>query len=242
MSEAAVDPYSDRGVIRLALAGVARLYPVPPASVAGLLVAGVILGAVGDALLRAPGPPGLNLSLWIAAVAVAALALHRRAALALDPKRVVWLAIGVLFAAGFAWRDAPPLKLLALGCATLTFALAAHRLDATWVRHAGVLRYAGALALGALHGWTAAVLALADATRSIPRVETGRWRTAAAVARGLAIATPLIVVFGALFMAADAVFEELVASVTRLDFERMPVTSCCARSWRGSRPGTCAAF
>jgi hypothetical protein len=185
-----------------------------------LLVAGVVLGAVGDALLRAPGPPGLNLSLWVASVAVAALALHRRAALALDRGRVAWLVIGVVFAAGLAWRDAPPLKLLALGCATLTFALAAHRLDASWVRRAGVLRYAGALALGALHAWTAAVLALADATRSTPRVETGRaagWRSAAAVARGLVIATPLVVVFGALFMSADAVFADLVLNVVRID-------------------------
>ena len=218
------DGYSDGGVIGQALVGAARLYPVPPASVAALLVAGVVLGAVGDALLRAPGPPGLNLSLWVASVAVAALALHRRAALALDRERVAWLVIGVVFAAGLAWRDAPPLKLLALGCATLTFALAAHRLAAAWVRRAGVLRYAGALALGALHAWTAAALALVDATRSTPRVETGRaagWRSAAAVARGLVIATPLVAVFGALFMSADAVFAELVANVVRFDFERI---------------------
>jgi hypothetical protein len=218
------DGYSDSGVIGQALVGAARLYPVPPASVAALLVAGVVLGAVGDALLRAPGPPGLNLSLWVASVAVAALALHRRAALTLDRERVAWLVIGVVFAAGLAWRDAPPLKLLALGCATLTFALAAHRLAAAWVRRAGVLRYAGALALGALHAWTAAALALMDATRSTPRVETGRapgWRSAAAVARGLVIATPLVAVFGALFMSADAVFAELVTDVVRFDFERI---------------------
>ncbi|MPY90580.1 MAG: DUF4173 domain-containing protein [Luteitalea sp.] len=217
------DGYSDSGVIGQALVGAARLYPVPRASVAALLVAGVVLGAVGDALLRAPdGPVGLNLSLWVASVAVAALALHRRAALALDRERVAWLVIGVLFAAGLTWRDAPPLKLLALGCATLTFALAAHCLAAAWVRRAGVLRYAGALALGALHAWTAAALALVDATRSTPRVETGRgagWRRAAALARGLVIATPLVAVFGALFMSADAVFEELVANVLRFDFE-----------------------
>jgi uncharacterized protein DUF4153 len=218
------DGYSDSGVIGRALVGAARLYPVPPASVVALLVAGVVLGAVGDALLRAPGPPGLNLSLWVAAVAVAALALHRRAALALDRERVSWLVIGVVFAAGLAWRDAPPLKLLALGGATLTFALAAHRLAAGWVRRAGVLRYAGALALGALHAWTAPALALVDATRSTPRVETGRtagWRSAAAVARGLVIATPLVAVFGALFMSADAVFAKLVANVLRFDFERI---------------------
>jgi hypothetical protein len=220
------DGYFDSGVIGQALVGAARLYPVPPASVAALLVAGVILGVVGDALLRTPGPVGLNLSLWVASVAVAALALHRRAALLLDRERVAWLVIGVVFAAGLAWRDAPPLKLLALGCATLTFALAAHRLAAAWVRRAGVLRYAGALALGALHAWTAAALALVDAVRPTPRVETARaagWRSAAAVARGLVIATPLVAVFGALFMSADAVFAELVANVVRFDFE--PIAS-----------------
>ena len=89
----------------------ARLYRVPPASVTALLVAGVVLGAVGDALLRASDPPGLNLSVWVASVAVAALALHRHAGLAPDRERAAWLAIGVTFAAGFAWRDAPPLKL-----------------------------------------------------------------------------------------------------------------------------------
>lgn len=215
---------SDSGIIGQALAAMARLYPVPPASVTALLVAGVVLGAMGDALLRAAGPPGVNLSLWIASVAAAVLALHRRAAVALDRQRLAWLTIGVVFAAGLAWRDAPPLKLLALGCATLTFALAAHRLAAAWVRRAGVLRYAGALALGALHAWTAAVLALADATRFPARVEHGRsagWRRAAAVARGLAIATPLVAVFGALFMSADAVFRELVANLLRFDFERI---------------------
>ncbi|HEX5474090.1 MAG TPA: DUF4173 domain-containing protein [Vicinamibacterales bacterium] len=193
---------------------------MPHASAPALLVAGVVLGVLGDALLRAPGPPGLNLSLWIASVAVAALLLHRRAAVRLDRERAIWLIIGVLFAAGLAWRDAPPLRLLALGCATLTFALAAHRLAASWVRRAGVLRYAWALALGALYAWTAATLALVDATRSTPRAETGRptgWRRAGAIARGLAIAMPLVVVFGALFMSADAVFADLVRNVVRID-------------------------
>ena len=222
--EAVSNGYSERSVVGQALAGAARLYRVSPASVAPLLAAGVLLGATGDALLRAPGPPGLNLSLWIASVAVAALALHRRAALALDRERVVWLAIGVLFAAGLAWRDAAPLKLLALGCATLTFALAAHRLAAAWVRRAGVVRYAFALALGALHAWTAAALALVDALFSTPRVETSRpagGHRAAAIARGLLIAAPLVLVFGALFMSADAVFAELVSNVFRFDFERI---------------------
>jgi hypothetical protein len=222
VGDGTADLYSDSGLIGQALVGATRLYAVPPASVAALLVAGAVLGVVGDTLLRAPGPPGLNLSLWIASVATAALALHHRAARALDRDRAAWLAIGVVFAAGLAWRDAPPLKLLALGCATLTFALAAHRPAAAWVRRAGVLRYAGALVLGALHAWTAATLALVDATRSARRVEIGPaigWRRAAAVTRGLLIAAPLVAVFGALFMSADAVFAKLVANMVRFDFE-----------------------
>jgi hypothetical protein len=211
------DGHSHSGVIGQALAGAARFYPVPPAGVTPLLVAGAVLGAVGDALLRAPDAVSLNLSLWVASVAVAALALHRRAALALDRGRVAWLAIGVLFAAGLAWRDAEPLKLFALVSATLTFALAAHRLAASWVRRAGVFRYAGALALGALHAWTAAALALVDATLRVETARAAGWRRAAAVARGLAIAIPLVAVFGALFMSADAVFENLVLNVVRID-------------------------
>jgi hypothetical protein len=218
--------YSDSGVIGvigLALAGPAHLYPAPAASVGALLVSGVALGAVGDALMRASGPPGLNLSLWVASVAVAALALHRRALLPLDRERIAWLVIGVVFAAGLAWRDAPPLKLLTLGCATLTFALAAHRPAAAWVRRAGVIRYAGALALGTLHAWTAAGLALVDGAQSA-RIGTGGaagWHRVAAVARGLAIATPLVVVFAGLFISADAVFAELVANLFRFDIERI---------------------
>jgi hypothetical protein len=226
----------ERVGIDQALGWATCLYPVPRASVTALLVAGVVLGALGDALLRAPGPPGLNLSVWIASVAMAALALHRHARVVLDRERLAWLLTGVVFAAGLAWRDAPPLKLLALGGATLTFALAAHRLAGSWVRGSGVLRYGGALATGALHAWTGAVLALADATLSTPRDEIGRaakWRGAAAVARGLAIAAPLVVVFGALFMSADAVFAELVLNLVRIDFDpiALHVLLFCLCAW-----------
>jgi hypothetical protein len=37
-----------------------------------LLVAGLGLGVTGDALLHAPGPVGLNMFLWVVAIALAA--------------------------------------------------------------------------------------------------------------------------------------------------------------------------
>jgi hypothetical protein len=202
--------------------GVAPSDAVRNVPVAAPLVAGAVIGVIGDVLLRAPGPPGLNMSLCVALVALAALVLHRRGGVELDRERVAWLAIGVLFAAGLAWRDSPPLKLLALGCATLAFALAAYRVSAAWVRRAGVFRYARAWGTGALHAWTAAGLVLVNAIRSTPRPETGHvsgWRHATAIMRGLLIATPLVVVFGALFMSADAVFADLVRNVLRIDFD-----------------------
>ena len=202
--------------------GVVSLDAVRNVPVAALLAAGAVIGVVGDLLLRAPGAPGLNMFLCVALVALAALVLHRRAGVELDLERVAWLAIGVLFAAGLAWRDSPPLKLLALGSATLAFALAAYRVAAAWVRRAGVFRYVRAWGTGALHAWTATGLVLVHAIRSTAHPEgssVSGWRHATAIVRGLLIATPLVVVFGALFMSADAVFADLVRNVLRFDFD-----------------------
>jgi hypothetical protein len=190
-------------------------------SVAPLIVAGAVLGAMGDALLRVGGPPGLNMALWVGAIALSAYVLHRRTGLDIDRERVAWLVVTVLFAAGLAWRDSTTLKPMALGCATLGFALAAYRAGAAWVRRAGVASYAWAWGTGALHAWTATVLVLVHAARLAPRRDSGGipWNRAAAVGRGVVIATPLVVVFGALFMSADAVFAELVLNVISFDVE-----------------------
>lgn len=184
-----------------------------------LLGAGAVIGVLGDVLLRAPGAPGLNMFLWLAAVARAAYVLDRKS----GRERAAWLLIGVLFAAGLVWRDSPMLKLLALGCVTIAFALAAYRPAAAWVRRAGVTRYVRAWGTGALHAWTAAALVLIEASRSkgpdIGRSPT--WRRALAIGRGVLIALPLLVVFGALFMSADAVFADLVLRFVRFDFEKI---------------------
>ncbi len=200
--------------------GPGRTLAVPAGAV---LLAGLIIGVLGDALLRAPGDPGLSMFVCVASVAVAALVLHRRAGVALDRGRVVWLGLGVLLMAGWVWRDSPPLKLLALGCATLMFALAAYRPAAAWVRRAGVFRYVRAWATGALHAWTAAAPVLLEAGRSTGTDE-GRstaLRRSAGVVRGLLIAAPFVVVFGALFMSADAVFAQLVRDFVQIDFQRI---------------------
>jgi hypothetical protein len=77
---------------------------------------------------------------------------------------------------------------------------------------AGVADYAEGLAAagaGALAG------AIALLQREVPWEETGqalRGRRATAVARGLALGLPLLLVFGGLFVAADSVFQHLVTA------------------------------
>ena len=219
--EAMLEQAGEEGPFFHELAGMARACPVPGAAVPALLIAGAVLGALADALLRVPPPLGLNMSIWIASVAATALVLSRRASLSLDGERVSWLAAGVLFAAGLSWRDSTLLKPLALAAAIVTFAIAAHHPSAAWVRAAGVTRYAGAVALGALHAWTAAVLAIVDAMRLRPRAgrRTATSSTTASVARGLALAAPLVAVFAGLFISADAAFERLIENALRFDFE-----------------------
>lgn len=212
----------DGGVLSQILAAVSRVYSLPPHCVMPLLISGAALGAWGDALLHGSGPLGLNLSLWIATVAAVALWLRRRAALAHDGARTALVLAGVMLAAGISWRNAEPLCVLALGGAGVCFALAAHRLRANWVLRAGVVRYATALGCAVAHAWMATLVALGDAARRAaarPSSRMASWSRAAAVARGLLIAAPLVAVFGALLFSADAVFAELVGRVLRFDFD-----------------------
>lgn len=187
------------------------------------LAAGLLLGILADGLLRANGAPGLNLFMWAAALAAAVVFLRRRGG-ARGGEAGVLLGVGVLFATAFVWRDSPALKLLAL-CATAgAFALAALEPGVAWVRRAGVSRYAWAVAATSVRCALGPLPALLDVDWAALREGAGqgsRWRQAAMVARGVLIALPLLLVFGGLFMAADAVFARLVTEALRVDLEEL---------------------
>lgn len=195
-----------------------RTYPA-----GAVLAAGLLLGIAGDTLLRAPDAPGINFTLWVAAVALAAhlTYLHARGRV-MSGEAGALLGLGVLLAAGFAWRDAPALKMLALLCVVVSFSLPALRAGAAWIRRAHIAEYAAAVVAAGVHAVFGAPLTLADVEWNALRGDSGGrpgWRRAAAVARGLAIATPFLIVFGGLFVAADAVFAGMVANVVRVDIE-----------------------
>jgi hypothetical protein len=178
------------------------------------LAAAAGLGVLGDALLRASGPPALNAVLWSATGAAAVLALSRRRGWPASRESVVLLVVAVLFIGGLAWRDAEALQAMNVLAAAVAVSLAAGEAGAAWVRRAGVSAYVKAGALTAV-GLAAGPLAFPAGT---PKPEPKRdsltlaWRRhGVAVLRGAILAVPPLLLFGGLLMAADPVFARVVS-------------------------------
>ena len=184
----------------------------------GVLEAALVLGLLGDALLRAT-PWGLNVFLWVGALVAGAHALSRRGgARKLLAGEGVWLwSVALTFAAFFVWRDS--LTLRALDALVVLGALSVVALGARGgrVRLAGVTDYAASVFVagaGAVFG--VFPLLFADVNwKEIPRA--GWSRHALAATRGLLLALPLLLLFGALLVAADAVYEGLVRDTFAFD-------------------------
>ncbi|HZH31394.1 MAG TPA: DUF4153 domain-containing protein [Pyrinomonadaceae bacterium] len=183
-----------------------------------ILEAALLLGVLGDALLRET-PWGLNVFLWTSALAAAMYALHARSGV-----RASWRADGgwllvpvVFFAASFAWRDSATLKLLDGLALFVSLALLAWRARGRRIRLGGLADYALGLGHAAFDALFASLPLVISDVRwgTIPR--RGAMRHAWAAARGLVIAVPLLFVFGALFMAADAVFEGFMRQTFQID-------------------------
>jgi hypothetical protein len=191
-----------------------------PASL--VCASGLTLGIIGDTLLRSHGAGGLNFFLFIALCALAAFLLQRRAGAVLSGEARLLMGAGVVFAATLAWRDAEMLKLAALAAAGAAFALTAFRAGSAWARRAGVGEYALAMASAGVH-------ALFGAIATLFAIDWGELRSQShsnavarrtfATARGVALALPLLAVFGGLLITADAVFEQMVTSALRVNLQ-----------------------
>ena len=184
-----------------------------------VLEAALLMGLLGDALLRAT-PWGINVFLWAGALAAAVLALlvrWRRDVLSGEGR---WLFLPVvLFAAFFAWRDSWTLRFLDALAVMVALSLVALRSRVGRIDLAGILEYVvGVIISGLDAAFGPFVLMLNDIHwREIPRA--GWSRHTVAVVRGILIALPLLLLFGGLFMAADAIFEGIVNRAFNLNFE-----------------------
>jgi hypothetical protein len=176
----------------------------------GLLGAALVLGVLGDGLLRA-SPLGINLFLWFAALAVTLVLLASWRGAPLTIRSRWMLPPLLLFAALPAWRDSP--WLVALDLFAVVAALAFGALRAPRVHRAGLSDYVVGLGnAGAAAAARTVTLMQSDIDwRDLPKGQQAG--QAVAIGRGLLLAAPLLLVFGALFVAADQVFQGFVTDV-----------------------------
>lgn len=192
-----------------------------PKSHVALMALGLalLLGIAGDLLLRVE-PWGLNAFVAALAFALGFHVLVRRLHLPVRGATMwLWATVPVL-ALVLVWRASPPL--MALAVLGVLFALVSTAL----VAHGRVLQGAGAWDLvmeGIATGLHAAFgsFRLAGETRA-GLVEWAPWNTrTGAVIRGAMLAIPPLVVFGALFVAADAAFERLLTDLVIVHLETL---------------------
>jgi hypothetical protein len=184
-----------------------------------ILQSAVLLGITGDMLLRST-PWGLNVFLWVGLLIVAMMAMtirHRQ-----DSWTVQTMALhGALlfFALMYVWRDSAELKVLnflAMAVILSVLVLPALKISqkATGLFHYGIAGfYAG------LSAAFSPFLLLCDDIKWKTIPNEGWSKHLISVIRGLAIALPILFVFGALFMAADAVFEGIVENTFNINPE-----------------------
>jgi hypothetical protein len=118
----------------------------------------------------------------------------------------------LLFAALLVWHSSPLLVAVNLLAIAGAISLGALRRTAPRVGSANVSDYAAGAAAAGAASLTGAVALM---QHDVPWADLGRrarGRQALAVGRGLAIGAPLLLLFGALFVAADAVFKNLLLS------------------------------
>lgn len=175
-----------------------------------ILQAAVLMGVLGDVLLRQT-PWGLNVLLFIGAlVAAMTMLILRRRREFWNAQTIALNVALVFFAAMFVWRDSMELKTFdALAILTI---LAILTLPALKIKTqiAGVFHYIiGFIWSGISAAFAPFLLVFNDIEwKTIP--QTGWSKHLIAVLRGILIAAPLVLIFGALFMAADAVFQGIV--------------------------------
>ena len=177
------------------------------------LIAAIALGIIGDQLLRV-GPWGVNIALFAACAVIALFIVARAGGTALRGNGR-WLAIpAVLFAGMFIWRDASMLTAANFLAVLVTLALFAAWSREGQMHMAGMVDYVLQLFIAGIYAMFGALLLIFqdmkwdEARRALPAGRLSSTLTRVGV--GVLLAAPLLLIFGALFMAADANFAQLI--------------------------------
>jgi hypothetical protein len=183
-----------------------------------ILALGAVGGIAGDQLLRAM-PWGLNITVCTAGFVAATAWLIRRYRLTVGPD-APWLAItALLLSAAFLRRDAQVLMTFDAFALILTLCLGAASLQRETIAGWRLFDYVRAGVTTAFGTIAGSVLLVSQDVkwRDVPM--EGRWRHARAVLLGVIIATPLLLIFAALFASADQVFGNVLQNLFAFDVE-----------------------
>lgn len=181
-----------------------------------LLLAALLLGVVGDLVLR-PMPWGINLLLWIAALCFGLAAVAQWNNLKLTGGGRWLIAPALIFAAMFALRDSILLNFANLCAILICLGLIAYRAVQGRIRVATLTEYVKGTTLAGVFSAVGAMLLVFDDIKWNQIKVGGHSKNLAAVGTGTLIALPMLLVFGALLTSADAVFEKLINDLFNWD-------------------------
>jgi hypothetical protein len=173
-----------------------------------VLTLAVLLGLLADWLLR-PTPVGLGATLWTLVLLGCAAAI---AAASGRLRGIVFLALALapLYALCLSWRDSPILAELNVVALLTCLVLTALPRGSFLRTHVDELGHAALLWIGSLVTGLFPVVAHDVDWEEVAHPH--RRRHAAALGRGVALAIPVLIVFGVLFVTADAVFGSALGS------------------------------
>lgn len=202
----------------------------PTKKVFKILLIALALGVAGDALLRST-PWGINIFLWIGLLVMAVLSIAPWKEQGYGPKEIIFVLPALLFAGGFAGRDSAVLRGLNAGGLFVSLMLVIGRSSGS-VLHDGLGRYARQ-AMDMLGNFLTGFPHLLCRDAEWPAVSDPQVRRqAAAITTGVVVSIPLLLGFGGLLVAADAVYKKILSDLIELDlpdvFTHATVMAGCA--------------
>lgn len=181
-----------------------------------ILQVAAVLGVLGDVLLRAT-PWGLNVLLFNLVFAGGMLMLlRRRAPEYLTLQTLSLFGALIFFASMFVWRDSIELRVAdTVAIVVILSVLFVPKMKVA-TQAAGVFHYAVAFLWSSLNAFFAPFLLIGSDIEWKSQASSGWSRHLFSALRGVAIATPILLIFGGLFAAADAVYEGWVQSIVNI--------------------------
>ena len=183
----------------------------------GIIQVAAVAGILGDILLRQT-PWGLNVFLFnLAFVAGTATLMLRRNSKLLNAQSLALLGAQLFFAAMFVLRDSIELRVAdTFAIVTILSVLFVPRMKIA-ANVAGVFQYVIGFFWSSLNAFFSPFILLASDIEW--KAQSGWSKHLVSVLRGLVIATPIVLVFGGLFVAADAVYQGMVQRIFNIDPE-----------------------